>query len=558
MHTEPLLDQLRTAAATAHAQALPDLPFSQYRRFADDGNRLAYEALYFRRRAHVLALAAEPLTDPSAPTDDLADALWSVCDEYTWALPAHDVHATSLGRGMEECLDLFAALTAHLMAETVQVCGSRLDGRVAARVREQVDRRVLALLADDERPLPWESWAHNWAAVCAGATGLAALALWQPGPRLDRLLDRCRRAMHTYLRGFGDDGGCAEGVGYWVFGFSHYVYFAEELREQTGEDLLADPRVAAIARFPASVHLGGGLFPAFSDGEERPRVPAGLAYRLAQRFGVRIPAEAIDTGVPRDWGDLSRTLRWAGATGATAPDTGPPPSATWLPDLAWIVDGASGAAFAAKGGHNDEPHNHNDLGHFILAAQGEVLLTDLGAGEYQKGYFDAPTRYDFLHNSSRGHSVPRVDGHEQSYGAPHAAQVLNRQLHADGADFALDLTRAYAVEGLVRLRRTFSWRRGAGELLLVDEVETNRPMPLEEVFVSRLRPQPAVDGGVVWQGEKARARLSLPPGSSADIDTVPAFGHDGLPDTVYRLRVAFGLGVTTQEPTRLRFAFTVG
>ncbi|MBO1330951.1 heparinase II/III family protein [Streptomyces sp. VRA16 Mangrove soil] len=545
---------IREAAAAARATAMPDLPFSAYRRFEDDGDRLAYEELYFRRRARVTALAAEALIDSEARLDALADALWSVCDEYTWALPAHEWHATHFGRGMDQCLDLFAALTAQLLGETVRLCGDRLDPRVAGRVRDQVDHRVLTLLADDDRPLLWEDWAHNWAAVCGGAAGLAALALWEPGPRLTRALDRCRAAQLTYLGGFGDDGGCAEGVDYWVFGFSNFLYFAEELREATGEDLLTHPKVAAIARFPSAVHLGAGLFPAFSDAEERPRVPEGLAARLAQRLGVRVPAEAVDPGaaLPRDWGDLSRTLRWATAPGP-APEPDPEPATTHLPDLAWTVDRGAGVAFAAKGGHNAEPHNHNDLGQFILTAHGDVLLADLGGGEYRKGYFDDATRYDFLHTSSRGHSVPRVDGCEQSPGAEHAARLLHHQRTSEGVELTLDLTRAYAVDGLTALRRTFSWRRDTAELLLVDEVEATRPMPLEETFVSRLRPDLHADHAT-WRGTTAQARLALPEGCTAHIEEVRTTDHAGVPDTVYLLRLGFGPG---EGRTRLPFRFEV-
>ncbi|TXS10689.1 hypothetical protein EAO68_28555 [Streptomyces sp. wa22] len=549
--------RIRSAADSARSTRMPDLPFSAYRRFDDDGDRLAYEELYFRRRALVTALAAEALLDPEAGLGPLQDALWSVCDEYTWALPAHEMHATRLDRGMDQCLDLFAALTAQMLAETVQVCGDRLHPRVAARVRDQVDHRVLSLLADDERPLLWESWAHNWAAVCGGCAGLAALALWEPGPRLTRVVDRCRRAQLTYLSGFGDDGGCAEGVDYWVFGFAHFVYFAEGLREFTGEDLLTHPKVPAIARFPGAVHLGGGLFPAFSDAAERPRVPAGLAGQLARRLGVRVPAEAVEAtdgaaDLPRDWADLSRTLRWGAPAPGPAPE--PEPPTAYLPDLAWLVDRGQGVAFAAKGGHNAEPHNHNDLGQFVLAAGGEVLLADLGAGEYRKGYFDEATRYAFLHASSRAHSVPRVDGREQSPGSARAAEVLKLDVHAHGADLTLDLTSAYEVNGLTALRRAFSWHRDTGELLLVDEVEADRPLSLEEVFVSRLRPGLSSDG-VVWTGTAARARLRLPDGCVAQIETVHTTDHDGAPDTVHLLRLGFD---AVHQRARLPFRFTVG
>lgn len=54
--------------------------------------------------------------------------------------------------------------------------------------------------------------------------------------------------------------------------------------------------------------------------------------------------------------------------------------------------GRTGIAF--KGGNNDEPHNHNDIGSFLLTVEGEVFLTDLGCGEYTKEYFQPDTRYD--------------------------------------------------------------------------------------------------------------------------------------------------------------------
>ncbi|MBU3113294.1 heparinase II/III family protein [Clostridium lacusfryxellense] len=38
-------------------------------------------------------------------------------------------------------------------------------------------------------------------------------------------------------------------------------------------------------------------------------------------------------------------------------------------------------AFAAKGGHNEEHHNHSDIGNFILNVNGDSLIADLGMGK---------------------------------------------------------------------------------------------------------------------------------------------------------------------------------
>ena len=91
------------------------------------------------------------------------------------------------------------------------------------------------------------------------------------------------------------------------------------------------------------------------------------------------------------------------------------PAAQWL-----ICQDGEGNGFAAKGGNNDENHNHNDIGHFLCVFHGEMLLTDLGAGEYTKDYF-GDGRYDILCNRSMGHSVPLVNGREQCAGREYRA-----------------------------------------------------------------------------------------------------------------------------------------
>jgi hypothetical protein len=143
---------------------------------------------------------------------------------------------------------------------------------------------------------------------------------------------------------------------------------------------------------------------------------------------------------------------------------------------------------------------------------------------------------------------------EQSAGGARAAQVLKLHLHAHGADLTLDLAGAYEVNGLTALRRAFTWHRDTGQLLLVDEVEAERPVPLEEVFVSRLRPEIRADG-VVWTGSTARVHLSLPGGCVPHVETVHTTDHEGAPDTVHLLRLGFDL---VERRARLPFRFTVG
>ena len=68
-----------------------------------------------------------------------------------------------------------------------------------------------------------------------------------------------------------------------------------------------------------------------------------------------------------------------------------------------------------------EPHNHNDVGSFLYYIGDEEIISDLGAGEYTKKYF-GPERYEILCNSSRGHSVPVIEGKYQCAGREYGAE----------------------------------------------------------------------------------------------------------------------------------------
>ena len=85
---------------------------------------------------------------------------------------------------------------------------------------------------------------------------MAALLLVEDRERLAGMQIRVVSAMETFLSGYGDDGCCPEGYGYWNYGFGYFVYWAEMLREYTGGaiDLLhSTDKIRRIAEFPAAV-----------------------------------------------------------------------------------------------------------------------------------------------------------------------------------------------------------------------------------------------------------------------------------------------------------------
>ncbi|MCL9660298.1 heparinase II/III-family protein [Paenibacillus hunanensis] len=599
-------------ARRALVEGLPALRFELFRQFADEGQRIPYEQVYFDRRGKVgslaimlLRLQAECQQHEHADTDStrqvveqglqtrhiqqqqkkqqqrqeqqnhllkldinevrvaLEEALWDLCGEYTWCLPAH-LPALANTPAWQE-IDLFTAETAGMLAELCILLDGSIDPRIIQRMQLEIRRRVLDVLVDSERHFGWETAEHNWAAVCANGCGIAALLVEQHGGRRQRILKRVLQALDYFLKGYGEDGGCGEGIGYWVYGFGYFTYLIDMLEAAGNPVQLSEAqhrKIQAIAAFPQAAHLSGGVFVNFSDSEEWPTLPAGLLSRLAERQGISISLPFEMPLFSQDhchrWAHMLRDLLWSKPERWGVNDANPTDhvesrvsSSHYWRDLEWlVVPGKVG--FAAKGGHNDEPHNHNDLGSFIIHGGGQNLLCDPGAGMYTQAYF-APGREAILHISSAGHSLPRINGMEQQSGREQAAVVLELEQKAQETVFMLELAAAYPpAAGLNSFTRRFHWQslptaEAATRMAKLevqdrfifkqDEAISGDNIEINERFMSRIKPQIG-DDGIIWQGEQALVRLDIVKGQY-DICTeeLASYDHEGQPITLYRTNV---------------------
>ncbi len=132
---DALPDSLRRVQIGYGEQALvrewPHLQATNYLKFARVGNRDQYEVLNFARRDILGTLVvAECIEGQGRFLDAITNAVWSICEESTWVLPAHQ-YAQRAGSGLpdtsEPVVDLFAAETAALVAWTVYLVGEQLQ-----------------------------------------------------------------------------------------------------------------------------------------------------------------------------------------------------------------------------------------------------------------------------------------------------------------------------------------------------------------------------------------------------------------------------------------------
>ncbi|WP_157794081.1 heparinase II/III family protein [Paenibacillus donghaensis] len=487
-----------------------ELTHSLFAIFETQGLRLEYERVYFEKRRRLNTFAILSLLEPESEVYEVAllDAVWSICSELTWCLPAH----VNAKRALSATIDLFSAETGFALAELRLLFGERLPEPLRTRIAELVDERLFRPFVE-QGPYEWEEAEHNWSAVCAGSIGSAALLLLeakQDRSRLARILEKTERSISFYLRGFGDDGACLEGLGYWNYGFGYFVYYADLLLRRSGgrRDWFQNDQVRRIATFQQKCFLNGPLVVNFSDALSSGSVHPGLSHYLADRYTeVETPPASLNADYCEDhcsrWAPALRNLIWRHG------DTEAP--AHWgagdfyLPDAGWLISRVSrdGSAFgfAAKGGHNDEPHNHNDLGHFLLAGGGELFLCDLGCGEYKRDYF-GDGRYAYDCNGSQGHSVPVIDGCLQSAGQGRSAAVLDLSMGEYACRLSMELSGAYECGRLESFQRTWIWdKTGLPSLSLQDKfLFAELPGGLTERFVTPIRPEYAGPGRLRLSG----------------------------------------------------------
>lgn len=507
---------LLAAAAAERTEPLPELTNALYADYAATGIRLNFENPYFERRSHLARAALALLERGSVPALELATSLEArsflekfeaIFDEVSWALPAHVPGPTGRESGM---VDLFAARTANALAEYLHVFAAIIPAALRERVRARLRRDVFeSFLARD---FFWMESTNNWNAVCHQGVLGAALAVEDDADLLARLCLRAREALPRFLAGFGPDGACSEGPAYWDFGFGWFAYLNTQLETRTGGrlSLFASRDIFPLmAGYAPALALAGGGVVNFSDcaptATLRPHILHDLGERLAlpacaELASVQLRAHLDEAGsvlVARrtDFLYWPRLLLAAPEILARVGSDGGAVTAALAPDVyypsfgLWVARGRDRAGhlweIAAKAGHNDEHHNHDDVGSFILHVDGRPFIAEIGRPAYTREFFSPGTRYSFLAARTLGHSLPIINGREQGTGARFAGVVSLAETGGERVAFEAELAGAYPDEAAcTSFRRRLDFDKNAGVCVWRDSIRLRSPGEVESAVIT--------------------------------------------------------------------------
>ncbi len=511
----PCLEANRKRAEEYLKTDPPRILFSQIHEYVVTGNRTHFQAVYsdYQNRMQTYFLMYLIDEDEKYLTP-LADILWNICDFESWSIPAH-VNENLPPERRRINLDLCSTILAFRIAEILYFIGDKLPDLVRRRAQYEVRLRLIDSYKNDDS-YGWMRTTNNWSAVCIGAT-LATYLYAATPEEIEEQLPRMIKTAECYLKGFDDDGCCKEGYGYWSYGFSHFCLFASMLRDYTeGKiDLFKNEKVHKIAFFQQNASMNDRQSVSFSDCSVWFSPSAWLSHFLKNEYpDIEIPSLPVSTGSPL------RYVFWCDPKLANCEMH---PTSHIYHDTQWMIHKNENYSFAIKAGCNNESHNQNDVGSFLISKGGRVTFCDPGGGEYTRQYFSAE-RYSILACSSRGHSVPIINGELQVTGKEMSVVDIEKE-----DEYAFTMQNAYAIPSLTSLRRHVTCRPEG--VTLTDTYRfSEKPSSIVERFVTMVEPQVLEDGSVkvgetLLHYDKNELDLSI---SSDGIQRAP-----GRVDTLY-------------------------
>ena len=475
-------------------QPWPALPATLYLEFARIGNRSNFEEPYFERRERLTDLVlAECMENKGRFVDEIVNGLWAILEESSWVLPAH-IGSQKAGVGLpdtgEPIVDLFSAETVGILSWTHYLLGERLD-QVSPLIRPRLVKEAHTRVLDPcfQRDDFWWMAFHtdhinNWNPWCNSNWLTAALLLEKDDKLRTMVVAKILRSLDLFMASYHADGGCDEGPSYWGRAGASLFDCLELLRSASNGkiDIYDQPLIREMGRYIYRVHIDGPYYINFADAPAKLTISGDLVFRYGERIGDKnmtalgafVEQQRMKSS-PLPGRDLSRGLAALAGLGAITKTEG---RESYIRD-AWL-DGiqvmaarskegsAEGLYLAAKGGHNNESHNHNDVGNFIVYYNGQPVLIDAGVGTYTRKTF-SDQRYEIWTMQSAYHNLPTINGVMQHEGREFAARDVRYHADDSAAELSLDIAGTYPEKAGVRSwKRTVRLERGKAVQLTED------------------------------------------------------------------------------------------
>jgi hypothetical protein len=482
---QQLPETIESAYLKAANEALsfdwPAIPATLYMEYARNGNRTNFQNVYFKRRTVLSDLViAEMIEGKGRFMDQISNGIWAICEESSWCIPAHS-DLLPLPNVQAPVVDLFAAETATTLSLTYYFMKEKLDAispLISRRIEEELDKRILTPLMERD-DFWWMGFGerkdvNNWNPWIISNWLTTVIIIEKDQKKRAAQIAKAAKSLDNFINIYPEDGGCDEGPGYWSHAGGALFYCLDVLHGASDGaiNLYEEPLVKNIATYIYKAHIAADYFVNFADASAKSSPDPDVVFRYGKSINDQVMmgfASYLLQNKEFSKGSYTMARKLHAMFSYDEISKYPPRESlladVWLPESQVVASRSKpmsreGLYFAAKGGHNQESHNHNDVGNFILYNNGHPVIVDIGVEEYTKKTFSAD-RYDIWTMQSQYHTLPTVNGVMQQNGRAFRASDVQYTGSKTKVSFSLELKDAFPdTAGISSWHRTLTFNKG--------------------------------------------------------------------------------------------------
>lgn len=517
-------------------KTFPVLPATTWLDFTRTGNRTNFQKLVRERRTglHYLLLA-EIIENNNKYLDKIIDIIWMTLEETSWIIPAHNAIAGSkdnrdpLPNTENIIVDLMAGETGASLAICQYFLRDKLD-KISPMINQRINREInirlltpyltrndywwMGFLHDEKEQINnWNPWINSNILLCT-------LLIEKDHYRKISLLQKITRSLDKYLTGYPDDSCCDEGPGYWGKAGASAFECLEIMNQISNQvfNPFANKKIINMGQYIYKSHISKNYVTNYADGRAKTLLPYSLIFRFGKlinetnlmRFASHVKSEhgkvisVTSYSIYRTVYELLLDKEMD-----EYPSDYTPCYEHYYKDTQVLISRSNQLFLSAKGGHNSENHNHNDIGTFMIYKSGYPMLIDLGSMVYTKKTF-SPRRYEIFVNQSIYHNGITINQIQQLPGKEYKATDLQYKYENNHSKLSMDLLHAYPKSStLEKLVRTFEFNKKEEIITVTDQIElSKKSSDVMYTFMTVNKPD-IIDNNIIFKNSNEKLILSI-------------------------------------------------
>ena len=522
---------------------------TDYLEYERTGVRITMETPLKENRVALNALMLAELAQGQGRfIDQIINGAWQFCQMPSWVLSAHQPRQASK-RSLPDTRYMLIDLVSGAVGAQISVIWhffheafDKVDPSISYFLEQAVRQKVLEPYMDSSK---YESnwWlgfklkpgmvVNNWNPWCNSDVLLCFLLMEKDQTALTAAVEQSLRSVDKFIDYVKQDGACEEGPAYWGHAAGKLYDYLQMLYDASRctFSVFYDNQIRAMGEYVSRSYVGDGWVVNFADATAKLTFTPALIFNYGLAVGSREmqdfaiynlcddASHSFRSPAPVTWNDVYRSLeslRTLGLMSARVDELNAKcsdemsylsckqmlrssvPAFVWYPQTQFCyMRNKSGWFLAGKGGHNNESHNHNDVGTFTLYIENIPIFADAGVGTYTKQTF-SEDRYSIWSMQSDWHNLPSINGTSEIFGREFAASSVSAYSRKGKGVFTLDISTAFG-----ECASCNSWKRtmelSDNKLIIKDEFELGkRILPDVERFL--------VQGEVYIEGDEFNGR----------------------------------------------------